>query len=75
MGKYEKFLNRLLNGRSDKNISFSELCNLLDWLEFEKRTNEGHHIFYKDGIDEIINLQPIGALAKAYQVKQIRTSS
>jgi hypothetical protein len=44
----------------------------LDWLEFEKRINAGHHIFYKDGIGEIINLQPKGALAKAYQVKQVR---
>ncbi|MGD0153117.1 MAG: type II toxin-antitoxin system HicA family toxin [Thermacetogeniaceae bacterium] len=72
MGKWDKLFNRLLNGRSDTNISFSELCNLLDWLGFEKRTSAGHHIFYKDGIDEIINLQPIGVLAKAYQIKQVR---
>ena len=28
--------------------------------------------FFKSDIDEILNLQPIGHLAKAYQVKQIR---
>jgi len=31
-----------------------------------------HHIFSREGIDEIINLQPDGSKAKAYQVKQIR---
>jgi len=31
-----------------------------------------HHIFYKEGIEEILNLQPDGAKAKPYQVKQVR---
>ena len=29
-------------------------------------------IFVRDGIEEIINLQPKGGKAKAYQVKQVR---
>ena len=29
-------------------------------------------IFTKDEIEEIINIQPIGSKAKAYQVKQVR---
>ena len=28
--------------------------------------------FTKEGVEEIINLQPVGNLAKAYQVKQVR---
>lgn len=28
--------------------------------------------FSKDGVDEILNLQPKGAQAKPYQVKQVR---
>jgi hypothetical protein len=28
--------------------------------------------FFKNDVDEILNLQPIGHLAKAYQVKQVR---
>jgi hypothetical protein len=36
------------------------------------RIKGSHHIFTCDGIDEIINIQPDGAKAKAYQVKQIR---
>ena len=31
-----------------------------------------HHIFIKDGIDEILNLQPKGSKSKSYQVKQVR---
>jgi len=31
-----------------------------------------HHIFTKNNVEEIINLQPVGKLAKPYQVKQVR---
>ncbi|MCL2224569.1 MAG: hypothetical protein FWB96_06340 [Defluviitaleaceae bacterium] len=31
-----------------------------------------HHIYYKDGVTEIINIQPNGNKAKDYQVKQVR---
>ena len=31
-----------------------------------------HVIYYMNGVDEIINLQPKGGKAKAYQVKQVR---
>jgi hypothetical protein len=31
-----------------------------------------HHIFFRKGVEEIINLQPDGSKAKAYQVKQMR---
>jgi hypothetical protein len=30
------------------------------------------HIFYKQDIEEILNVQPIGNKAKPYQVKQVR---
>jgi hypothetical protein len=31
-----------------------------------------HHIFTRDSIEEIFNLQPKGGKAKPYQVKQVR---
>ena len=31
-----------------------------------------HHIYYKNGIDEIINIQSVDSKAKPYQVKQVR---
>jgi hypothetical protein len=36
------------------------------------RTHGSHHIFDQAGIEEILNLQPHGSLAKPYQVKQVR---
>ncbi len=73
MGKYRKLILTLLTGQSDKNIKFQDLCNLLKKLGFEERIKGSHHIFFKDGIDEIINIQPLNdGKAKPYQVKQIR---
>lgn len=36
------------------------------------RIKGSHHIFWKAGVDEILNLQPVGSKAKPYQVKQVR---
>jgi hypothetical protein len=36
------------------------------------RVQGDHHIFSMDGVEEILNLQPSGSKAKAYQVKQVR---
>ena len=72
MSQHEKLLLRILLGRSDANIPFSGLQALLAHLGFEERIRGDHHIFTKDGLEEIINLQPKGAKAKPYQVKQVR---
>jgi len=72
MSQYDKILSKTLKGFSDSDISFSELCNLLKYLGFEERIKGSHHIFYKDEVNEIINLQPKESKAKPYQVKQVR---
>ena len=72
MSKFDKLLQKILSGGSDANIDFVELCNLLSVLGFTERVKGSHHIFTKDGIEEIINLQSVGNKAKAYQVKQVR---
>ena len=72
MTKHERFLQRLMSGHSDTDISFDALCSLLKRLGFQVRVRGDHHIFTKDGIAEIINLQPRGAKAKPYQIKQVR---
>ena len=72
MTRWDKLLERILSGTSDANISFSELCALLQRLEFDERVRGDHHIFSKVGIVEILNLQPKRAKAKPYQVKQVR---
>jgi len=72
MSKFEKNLIKILSGTSDANVTFAELCNLLDKLGFDKRIKGSHHIYFKNGIEEIINIQPKGSKAKPYQVKQVR---
>ncbi len=72
MPRQEKVLIKILRGTSDTNVSFSEICGLLKALGFGERVRGSHHIFTKEGVEEIVNLQPKGAKAKPYQVKQIR---
>ena len=57
----------------DANVSFSELCSLLKHFGFSLRIKGDHHIFWENDVDEILNLQPKGTKAKAYQVKQVRS--
>ena len=58
--------------RGDANVSFSGLCDIVRRLGFSCRIKGDHHIFWMDGVEEIINLQPKGTKAKPYQVAQVR---
>jgi len=70
--KEKKLLLKILSGKSDANIKFDELMDLLKSLGFEMRIKGSHHIFRKEGVREKINLQKAGNKAKPYQVKQVR---
>ncbi len=72
MAKQDKVLRQVLLGRSDANIRFADLCNLLRNLGFEERTSSSHHLFVKRGVEELINLQRESGKAKPYQVRQVR---
>ncbi len=48
------------------------LCQLLIRLGFDQRIKGDHHVFTRHGVEEIVNLQPKGSQAKAYQVRQVR---
>ena len=73
MSKAVKLFKKVMSGASDHNIMFDKLTSLLDSLGFIKRIKGSHHIFYKNDMEEIINVQPKeDRKAKAYQVRQIR---
>lgn len=72
MAKYDKLLSRILRGTSDANISFEDVRQLLKRFGFAERIRGDHYIFTKDGVEEILNLQPQGSQTKSYQVKQVR---
>ncbi len=69
MTSFEKTLFQVLRGTSDANIRFGDLTSLLDGLGFRVRIKGSHHIYTIDGVSGVLNLQPKGSKAKAYQVK------
>lgn len=72
MSKFDKLFMQIMSGTQDSNISFSDLQKALTLLGFIVRIKGDHFIYSKEGVDEIINIQPNGNKAKPYQVKQVR---
>ena len=72
MGQFEKLLLSILSGTQDNNIRFKDLQNLLNSFNFHVRIKGDHFIYIREDIDEILNIQPKGNMAKPYQVKQVR---
>ncbi|MBI2252465.1 MAG: type II toxin-antitoxin system HicA family toxin [Armatimonadetes bacterium] len=72
MAKHKQLIRKILTGQADANISFDDLCKLLQNIGFDMRVSGSHHIFRKSGIEEKINLQQEGNKAKPYQVRQVR---
>lgn len=72
MSSNEKLLMKVLSGRQDASVQFSELQRLLELLGFERRIKGDHFIYTNPDVEEIINIQPVNGKAKPYQVKQVR---
>lgn len=73
MSRAKKAVAKILEGRSDANLDFDDLCFVLERARFTRRSGKGSHtIFFREGVDEILNLQPKAGKAKPYQVKQVR---
>lgn len=72
MATLEKLIQSIMSGVQDNNIKFTDLQKILNIMEFQCRVKGDHFIYWKEGVDEIINIQPNGNKAKPYQVKQIR---
>ena len=64
--------DKILSGTSDANIRFSELRAWLLEIGFAERVRGSHHVFRREGVQELINIQPDGSFAKPYQVRQVR---
>jgi hypothetical protein len=70
--RHDKVIDRILRGNADAGIRFQDLVSVLSRLNFDMRVKGDHHIFTKEGVAEILNLQPRDGKAKPYQVKQVR---
>ena len=68
----ESVLVRVLRGSADAGIRFDDLRALLRRLGFAERIKGSHYIFTRERVDEILNLQPRGSMAKPHQVRQVR---
>ncbi len=73
MPPVRKIIDAILSGARDNNIAFADLQRVLLSLGFKCRVNGDHFIYWRSGVDEIINIQPDGNKAKAYQVKQVQS--
>lgn len=60
------------NRQNSQHVSYAEFAKSGYRLGFAERIKGSHHIFSHPDIEEILNLQPRGSLAKPYQVKQVR---
>lgn len=66
-------IERILSGLADRNIRFDDVRRVILSFGFTERIRGSHHIYARQGVEEILNLQPAeGGKAKPYQVKQVR---
>ena len=77
MTRHAKVLRRVLSGTADAAIRFDELCALLRRLGFaERQRGTSHHIFSREDVIEILNLQPrAGGQAKPTRCARCGRSS
>lgn len=70
MAKPAKTWDRIRNG--SRNVDFRDLLRLAEGFGFRLvRTRGSHHILAHPEVPELLNLQPDGAKAKPYQVRQL----
>ena len=72
MDKLKKIQADILQGHKDSNVRFSDLQKILVAMGGKERVKGDHFIYSFAEIEAIINIQPYGKMAKAYQIKQIR---
>jgi len=65
-----RLLRRLTQG-SVQNVAFSDMVSMVQGFGFTlTRTSGSHHIFTKDDVPELVNIQNVDGQAKPYQIRQ-----
>ena len=53
------------------NVKFNDFCRVIKWFGFVYKGGRGsHEVYFKSGIQEIIDVQKFGNEAKPYQIRQ-----
>lgn len=69
MSMSEKLMEKARD--APQNVRFSEMCRLAELYGFTLKGGKGSHwVYTRKGVTEILTLQDVGGMAKAYQVKQ-----
>lgn len=67
--KNQRLLKKVLAG--SRNVGFGEMVSLVEAFGFRlSRIRGSHHIFVRDDVRELVNLQEVGGMAKPYQIRQ-----
>ena len=66
MSRVKATLQKVLAGSGDSSVRFADLRKVLAALGFDERIRGNHHIYTRNDVVEIINLQPRGPLARPY---------
>ena len=65
-----KLLRKALS--SPASLRFNEACALAEAFGFRlSRISGSHHLFVREGVRELVNLQDVRGKAKPYQVRQL----
>lgn len=65
-----KLLKKALS--SPTNLRFKEICDLARAFGFQlSRVSGSHHIFVRQSVPELLNIQNVGGKAKPYQARQL----
>ncbi len=65
----KKTLKTIESGKLE--IRFADMCALVEAYGFRlRRVSGSHHIFGREGVSELVNLQAVAGSAKPYQVRQ-----
>ncbi|MEN1679901.1 MAG: type II toxin-antitoxin system HicA family toxin [Planctomycetota bacterium] len=52
-------------------MSFNDMVKLLEAFGFTRsRVSGSHHIYRREGVEELVNLQDAGGESKPYQIRQ-----
>jgi predicted RNA binding protein YcfA (HicA-like mRNA interferase family) len=66
-----RLLRRLASG-AVHNVRFTDIIDLVEGFGFKlDRIRGSHHLFVHPDVPEVLNLQPEGSQAKAYQIRQL----
>ncbi len=66
----KQLLGRLARG-AVRNVQFSDMIDLVEGFGFRlDRVSGSHHLFVHPDVPEVLNFQPEGGQAKAYQIRQ-----